>query len=230
MQSIEPSFTRRQALRGGLAFCAAMALFTPGVFAQQLDETPPLEEGPFYPYGRLPLDTDNDLIIVGDSTTPAVGTISHVGGRVLDTDGNPIKDALVEIWQCDVNGIYFISDPDNRRRDKNFQGYGRFVTASDGGYRFRTIKPVPYNLRPAPHIHFKISRGKEALLTTQILIAGFPGNRIDSVYRSARDPFSRELVSADFVPVKDSKIGELSANMNLVIGRTPADGEENHQH
>jgi protocatechuate 3,4-dioxygenase beta subunit len=226
-----PNFiTRRKLLHGSLAFCAAMALYTPGVFADHLDETPPLEEGPFYPYGRLPLDMDNDLIIVGNSTTPAVGTISHLGGRVLDIDGNPIKDALVEIWQCDVNGIYFASDPDNLRRDKNFQGYGRFTTASDGAYRFRTIKPVPYSGRPAPHIHYKIKKGNRELLTTQIFIAGFPGNRIDGVYRSARDPFERELASTDFVPVKDSKIGELAAQMDIVIGRTPADADANHQH
>jgi protocatechuate 3,4-dioxygenase beta subunit len=207
-----------------------MTLFTPGVFAQQLDETPPLEEGPFYPYGRLPLDTDNDLIIVGNSTTPAIGTISHLGGRVLDANGSPIKDVLVEIWQCDVSGIYFASDPDNQRRDKNFQGYGRFVTASDGGYRFRTIKPVPYSGRPAPHIHYKITKRNQELLTTQIFIAGFPGNRIDGVYRGAPGAFARELVSTDFVPVKDSKIGELAAQMDIVIGHTPADPPDDHQH
>jgi len=222
--------TRREMLRGSLAFCAAMALYTPGVFAEQLDATPPLEEGPFYPYGRLPLDTDNDLVIVSNSITPAVGTISHVGGRVLDTNGNPIKDALVEIWQCDANGIYFKADPDNQRRDKNFQGYGRFVTASNGAYRFRTIKPVPYSGRPAPHIHFKIKKNDHELLTTQLFIAGFPGNNIDRVYQIAGDPFERELVSADFVPVKNSRIGELSAQMDIVIGHTPADAEDNHQH
>ena len=229
MEHSQTSLTRRAVLRGGVAFCAAMTLFTPGVFAQQLDETPPLEEGPFYPYGRLPLDTDNDLILVGNSTRPAIGTISHLGGRVLDANGNPIKDALVEIWQCDVNGIYFASDPDNQRRDKNFQGYGRFITASDGGYRFRTIKPVPYSGRPAPHIHYKITQRSQELLTTQIFIAGFPGNRIDGVYRGAPGAFARELVSTDFLPVKDSKIAELAATMDIVIGHTPADPND-HQH
>ncbi len=230
MQNPNSSLTRRHALRGGLAFCAAIAFFTPGVFAEHLDETPPLEEGPFYPYGHLPLDSDNDLIIVGNSTTPAIGTISHLGGRLLDASGSPIKDATIEIWQCDVNGIYLASDPTNRRRDKNFQGYGKFLTASDGGYRFRTIKPVPYSGRPAPHIHYKITKNNQELLTTQLFIANYPGNNIDQVYRSAREPFARELVSADFVPVKDSKIGELSAHMNIVIGLTPADPEPSHQH
>ena len=58
-------------------------------------------EGPFYP-DKLPLDTDNDLIIVNDTITPAVGEITHLTGRVLDPTGSPIKDAMVEIWQCDA--------------------------------------------------------------------------------------------------------------------------------
>ena len=66
-------------------------------------KTPALTEGPFYP-DKLPLDTDNDLIIVNDSITPAVGEITHLSGRILDAKGDPIKNAVVEIWQCDANG------------------------------------------------------------------------------------------------------------------------------
>src|SRR5262245_20494477 len=80
---------RRGFLRGGLAF-GAVALTTPGLFAEQLLRTPPMTEGPFYP-DKLPLDTDNDLIIVNNSLTPAVGEISHLTGRVLDPAGNPVK-------------------------------------------------------------------------------------------------------------------------------------------
>ena len=93
-------------------------LFAPGVFAQHLDDTPPVEEGPFYPYHDMPLDMDNDLIIVGNSTTPAVGQITHLGGRILDSDGNPIKNALVEIWQCDSNGLYIAAEDKAPRRQK----------------------------------------------------------------------------------------------------------------
>src|SRR4051794_34838383 len=67
--------------------------------------TPPRTEGPFYP-DRLPLDTDNDLIILNDSLTPSVGEITHLTGRVLDTTGSPIRNATVEIWQCDANQVY----------------------------------------------------------------------------------------------------------------------------
>src|SRR4051794_9177121 len=99
MQSTDPILTRRGLLRGGIAL-GAMAFFTPGVFAEQLARTPRLTEGPFYP-DKLPLDTDNDLVIVNNSITPAVGEITHLTGRVLSVSGEPIKDATVEIWQVD---------------------------------------------------------------------------------------------------------------------------------
>ena len=69
------------------------ALFTTrGLFADQLAQTPWREEGPFYP-DKLPLDTDNDLIVINDSITPAVGEITHLTGRVLSTSGEPIRNA-----------------------------------------------------------------------------------------------------------------------------------------
>ncbi len=79
---------------------------TRGLFAEQLMlPTPGMTEGPFYP-DKLPLDQDNDLIIIKDSTTPTVGTITHLTGRVLTASGSPVKDATVEIWQCDANAVY----------------------------------------------------------------------------------------------------------------------------
>jgi protocatechuate 3,4-dioxygenase, beta subunit len=229
MIGIETRLTRRNLLCGGLAL-GAMSLFTPGVFAEQLARTPRLTEGPFYP-DKLPLDTDNDLIIVGDSLTPAVGEITHLTGRVLDINGDPIKNAEMEIWQCDAKQVYINtrdSIPKKDQQDKNFQGFGRFQTGSTGEYRFRTIKPVAYPGRPAPHIHFKIKKGGRELLTSQIFIAGFPGNKNDGVFRGVRDAVDRELVSTDFVPIKQSKVGELAARFDVVIGRTPADADGDH--
>ena len=131
-----------------------------GLFAEQLMlSTPPLTEGPFYP-DRMPLDQDNDLIIIKDSTTPSVGEITHLTGRILTPAGSPVRGATVEIWQCDANQVYLhSSDSDHKKeqQDKHFQGFGRFETASTGEYRFRTIKPVPYPGRPAPHIHLKVT-------------------------------------------------------------------------
>src|SRR5947199_7418360 len=104
MQSTELILSRRTLLRGGLAL-GALAFFTPGVFAEQLARTPRMTEGPFYP-DKLPLDTDNDLLIVNNSITPAVGEVTHLTGRVLSGSGEPIRDAVVETWQCDGKGVY----------------------------------------------------------------------------------------------------------------------------
>src|SRR5213083_1759336 len=94
IMKVHDILTRRQLLMAGSL--GAAAWLVPGVFADELMRTPAMTEGPFYP-DRLPLDTDNDLVIVGNSTTPAVGEITHLTGRVLDLKGNPVKDATVEI-------------------------------------------------------------------------------------------------------------------------------------
>ncbi|KAJ3047789.1 hypothetical protein HK102_012838, partial [Quaeritorhiza haematococci] len=164
--------TDRRAFLGAVSLGAAF-FTTRGLFAEELARTPARTEGPFYP-DHLPLDTDNDLIVLGDSLTPAVGEVAHLHGRILDVTGSPIKDAVIEIWQCDANAVYLHSADSGKKpaqQDKNFQGFGRFTTNSEGEYRFRTIKPVPYPGRPAPHIHFKVKRGDRTLLTSQLMIA-----------------------------------------------------------
>src|SRR5213594_5110828 len=113
---------RRRFLRT-LSFSAAL-FAVPGALAEELVRTPRQTEGPFYP-DHLPLDTDNDLIIVNDSLTPAVGQITHLSGRILDGRGDPIRDALVEIWQVDNNGVYLHTKENQSKRDRNFQGFGR---------------------------------------------------------------------------------------------------------
>lgn len=194
--------------------------FTPGAFAQELTQTPRQTEGPFYP-GDLPLDTDNDLLVINNSITPAVGIVTQLSGRILDARGEPFRDAVVEIWQVDSNGAYLHSGSDNAaRRDKNFQGFGRFITGSTGEYRFRTIKPVRYPGR-VPHIHFAVKTKGRDKFTTQCYVKGEPGNERDSVLAWVRDPRARESVIVDFTPIKGSKIGELAARFDIVLGFTP---------
>jgi protocatechuate 3,4-dioxygenase, beta subunit len=195
---------------------AGIAVTVPGIFAQELVRTPPQTEGPFYP-DKLPLDTDNDLLIINDRVTSAVGEITWLSGRVVDRRGDPIRNALVEIWQVDRNGVYLHSDSGNaRRRDSNFQGFGRFTTGSTGEYVFRTIKPVPYPGR-APHIHFKIKvRGRDPF-TTQCYVRGEPLNAKDGVLNSIRDPRTRASVLVPFVAMPESRIGELAAQFNIVL-------------
>jgi protocatechuate 3,4-dioxygenase, beta subunit len=219
MNPINGVFNRRNLLRGGLAL-GASAFLVRGAYAEELSRTPSLTEGPFYP-PKLPLDTDNDLLVINDGITPAVGEVTHLSGRVLSTSGEPMRNVVVEIWQCDAKGVYLAQAEDEAdRRDSNFQGFGRFMTSSTGEYYFRTIKPVPYPGR-TPHIHVKLKKAGQELLTTQFFINGHPQNRTDGIFQDAGGPLDRELVLVDFKPMQDSKIGELVARMDLVLGRTP---------
>ena len=224
MEPISTRHSRRRFLRGvtwGISGAAFADLFTvPGLFAQELTLTPRQTEGPFYPT-RLPLDTDNDLLILNDSLTPAVGEVTHLSGRVLDARGTAIPNALVEIWQVDHHGAYLHDGSDNReRRDGNFQGFGRFLTGSTGEYYFRTIKPVAYPGR-TPHIHVAVKMKGREKWTTQCYIKGEPGNERDSLWRGIVDPKAREAVTVDFAPIKGSRAGELAARLDLVMGFTP---------
>ncbi len=216
------SFTRRQFAKY-VSFGAAM-LGTSGAMAEELLTTPSMAEGPFYP-DKLPLDTDNDLLLINEGISPAVGEITHLSGRILSKAGEPVRGAYVEIWQCDNNGSYLHSASSNRNQyDANFQGYGRFMTDAKGQYYFRTIKPVPYPGR-APHIHFAVSFNGKRLLTTQMLINGHEQNAGDGLFRRITEPEQRALLVTDFNPIKNSKLGELSAQFDLVLGQTPNEDE-----
>ncbi len=210
------------------AFGAAL-FTTPGLFAEQLlRPSPAMTEGPFYP-DKLPLDQDNDLIVIKDSTTPAVGIITHLTGRLLSMSGEPMNNATIEIWQCEANAVYLHTADSGKKaeqQDKAFQGYGKFTTGSKGEYRFRTIKPVPYPGRPAPHIHVKVSKGGQEFLTTQLFIKGDAGNAKDGIYRSLRSDDDRDMVSKEFKPIPDSMLGELACSFDIIVGETPVDREQ----
>ncbi|HEV7867766.1 MAG TPA: protocatechuate 3,4-dioxygenase [Chthoniobacteraceae bacterium] len=210
--------TRRTFLRH-LTLGTAAAFTVPGLFAEELSLTPKQTEGPFYP-DHLPLDTDNDLLILNDAITPAVGEVSYVSGRILDARGEPLRGAVVEIWQCDNHGAYLHSGTSNKeKRDQNFQGFGRFLTGATGEYLFRTIKPVAYPGR-TPHIHYKVkARGKE-LLTTQCYVKGHAGNERDGIWKRMGEK-DRELVTVDFAAMPGAKAGELAARFDVVVGVTP---------
>jgi protocatechuate 3,4-dioxygenase beta subunit len=195
-----------------------------GLFAEALTFTPRTTAGPYYP-DKLPLDQDNDLIRVTNDITPAVGTITNLSGRVLDKDGKPVKNALVELWQADDMGAYLHSNGAPRgKRDAHFQGYGKFETASDGGWRFRTIKPGLYTGRTR-HYHFGITLpGQQRRFTTQLFFAGEPGNDRDMVLKGIRDEAQRASVIREFTTVPDTK--DLAATWDIVIGQTPSDGHD----
>lgn len=211
---------RRRFLQGFTA--TAAGLWVPGAFAEALLETPRQVEGPFYPVD-LPLDTDNDLIVLNDSLNPSLGVVTHLSGRVLDLKGAPIRNAMVEIWQVDHHGVYLHKGSDGgERRDKNFQGFGRFLTGSTGEYYFRTIRPVSYPGR-TPHIHFAVKMKGQKKWTTQCYIKGEPKNQTDGLLNRVKDKDQRASLIVDFKPIKESKANELAARFDLIMGFTPED-------
>src|SRR5262245_55471478 len=195
------------------AFLAAPSL----VRAQTLVPTPPQTEGPFYPVS-LPADADGDLVTVRGAAAPARGAVTHITGRVRDTAGRLIAGARVEIWQCDAQGLYdHPGQSDLARRDKGFQGFGRVMTTADGTYRFRTIRPVAYAGR-TPHIHFRIDAPDGRTLTTQMYVAGEPGNERDGVLRAIRDPRQRQRVIVVLAPAEGLEQGALAGTFDVVLG------------
>ena len=188
--------TRRRRLLGAMT-AGAGGWFVSRTYAATVLPTPRQSAGPFYPV-ELPLDQDNDLASVAGAAGLADGEIVNVVGRLINTQGRAITGATIEIWQCDAHGRY--RHPRERRDvppDPKFQGYGRFVTGADGGYRFRTIQPVAYPGR-APHIHFAVHRPGRAPFTTQLYVAGAPENATDVLLKRITDPRARASVLVDF--------------------------------
>jgi protocatechuate 3,4-dioxygenase beta subunit len=211
----------RRTLLSGLAAGAA-TLSAPGAFAAAI-ATAMTGDGPYYP-DRLPLDTDNDLLILNDALTPAVGEITHLTGRLTAESGAPVRGAFIEIWQADVNGSYIHTEGRNDGKlDTNFQGYGRFLTDAEGRYYFRTIKPVPYTLQGqfrAPHIHVAVSKAGKRIMATQALVKGHAANDGDLITRRITDPQVLETLLVDYRPLPGSALGELTANFDIRLGRT----------
>ena len=209
---------RRAFIKNSLSVSSLLCV--PGLMAEELSLTPHQTEGPFYP-DKMPLDTDNDLIILNDSLTPAVGTVAYLSGKVTDIKGNPLRNTLVEIWQVDNNGVYLHTKGGSRSKlDSNFQGYGRFLTDSKGNYFFRTLKPSPYSGR-TPHIHMAVSAKGEKKFTTQCYIKGEPRNQKDFILKRVKDLKARESLIVPFKKVNGARTGEVAAKFDIVLGWTP---------
>ncbi len=177
--------------------------------------TPRQTDGPFYPDRKDRFsDVDNDLVLISSKTREAGGTILHLGGTVLDANGHPLTGQIVEIWQCDINGRY-LSHKDwslRRSRDTYFQGFGSAHTSSNGHYRFRTIKPVPYTGR-TPHIHVKVRGTSGETHTTQMYLAGDAGNARDGLYNR----LSRREQQQVTVVLRPTENQDLEADFNIVV-------------
>lgn len=173
-------FSRRSMLQsslGGAVLLGAVPLLRAAA------PTPHQTEGPFFPIHDQP-DKDLDLTLIKGHAEHAEGDVVEVHGQVLDTDGKPVADALVDVWQANAHGRYAHErDPNTAPLDPNFQGWARLTTDAEGRFRVRTIKPGAYPVadgwsRP-PHIHFKVARRGFHELTTQMYFAGDPLNDVD---------------------------------------------------
>jgi protocatechuate 3,4-dioxygenase beta subunit len=159
--------------------------------------------GPAYGYGRI-APTDNDL--TRQHPGAPLGERIIVEGRVLDDDGRPVPEALVELWQCNAAGRYtHVVDQHDAPLDPNFSGAGRTLTDADGRYRFVTIKPGAYPWRnhanawrPA-HIHFSLfGRNFLSRLVTQMYFPGDPLMVADPIFNSIPDARARERLVSRF--------------------------------
>jgi protocatechuate 3,4-dioxygenase beta subunit len=206
----------RRALLIGAVVTSASVIIPDGLAAAELVPTPGQTEGPFYPVA-FPPDMDNDLVRVTGQAAQALGQVIHVSGRVLDTRGQPRPGSVVEIWQCDANGIYRHPRAAGQARiDHAFQGYGRTQVDEQGRYRFRTIRPVPYPGR-TPHIHFAVHVPGQGRLITQMYIAGEALNSRDGVLNRILDPQARRSVIVPLAPGQSPEPGALQGRFDIVV-------------
>lgn len=145
--------------------------------------TPTEIEGPFYPIVAQK-DKDFDLTRIEGRDGEAKGRHIMISGHVYDTNGMPVEDATVDLWQANAAGRYrHPHDPNSAPLDENFQGWAIVPSGKDGGFRFKTVFPGTYPAadgwtRP-PHIHFKITKRGFVELITQMYFPGHDLNQKD---------------------------------------------------
>lgn len=213
----EVSHAGRRRMLGWMARAAAVLPFAAAAQGSgRLKPTPSVTVGPFYPPDPMglpffgaralsPLPEGNDL-----STAPggrrAEGERIRLGGRVMNTAGQPLEGARVEIWQVDARGHYAVET--GADRDPGFSGYGVHSADATGRYAFTTIRPRGYGrygglIKRAAHIHLRVAVAGRAALATEIWFAGEPGNERDSFVSRITDAELRERMLVRLAPGSD---------------------------
>jgi protocatechuate 3,4-dioxygenase beta subunit len=202
---------RRQFFKSGIAGGAMVG--ASAASAGELAKTPRQTEGPFYPTVAQK-DKDFDLTQVEGNEDSAKGEVIEIKGSVYDTDGNPVEDASVDIWQANAAGRYSHPHDNNPASlDPNFQGWAIVPSGKAGEFRFKTIKPGAYPIsksssRP-PHIHLKVTKKGYHELTTQMYFPGEPLNETDGILQKQKSE-ERELLIAKLLseapPIYDFRL------------------------
>ena len=160
--------------------------------ALALHRLPEEARDPFFPIPPVPSmrPGENDLTRLAPGRPQADGQPIAITGRILDEDLQPVRRALVEIWNANTHGRYshlIDAGRSDAPLDPNFYGFGRLVTDDEGQYAVRTIKPGAYIARPdigwwrPPHVHFSIV-GSGVRLVTQMYFPDEPLNQKDYIY------------------------------------------------
>ena len=213
----EVSHAGRRRMLGWMARAAAVLPFAAAAQGSgRLKPTPSVTVGPFYPPDPMglpffgaralsPLPEGNDLTIAARGRR-AEGERIRLNGRVLNTAGQPLEGARVEIWQVDARGHYAVET--GADRDPGFSGYGVHLADSTGLYAFTTIRPRGYGrygglVKRAAHIHLRVAVAGRAALATEVWFAGEPGNERDSFVSRLTDAELRERMLVRLAPGSD---------------------------
>jgi protocatechuate 3,4-dioxygenase alpha subunit len=146
--------------------------------------TPSQTVGPFFHFSLTPTDYEFRGIVGDNLITPdAVGAPIRIAGRLIDGAGDPVPDAIIEIWQADGAGRYAGNEP---RANTSFKGFGRAATGKEGAFGFTTIKPGtvpgPDGRPQAPHVNVGVfARGMLKRLFTRIYFDDEPANPSDPI-------------------------------------------------
>jgi protocatechuate 3,4-dioxygenase beta subunit len=205
--------TRRHALVGAAALAGASA-----VRASSPVPTSSQDIGPFYPLIR-PADHDADLTRIKGRKGIAAGQPIQLIGRVVDARGNPVRGAMIDLWQCNAVGRY--DHPGDRANpaalDPNFQGFARLASDRNGDFKFRSIKPVAYNTpigQRTPHIHFDISGGAQRLITQMY----FPGETTNDADFLLKNAGSKDSLIAEAIDRLSMDPVALAYRWTIVLG------------
>ena len=168
---------------------------------------------------------DFDLTKNGITNGEPLGERIVVHGRVMDTDGRPQPDILVEVWQANAAGRYVHKvDQHDAPLDPNFRGSGRCMTDANGNYVFYTIKPGAYpwgnhfNAWRPNHIHLSVfGPGFATRLVTQMYFPGDPLLDLDPIFLETKDAAARERLIAKFSIEKTEEGFALGYQFDIVL-------------